>query len=77
VLWVSVIKQTVMVQVESQAVVELPVDQLNVEGQAVQKATAKTTARSGKAKGSSQKKAASGGKDLGRPGTEGQELEPL
>jgi cell fate regulator YaaT (PSP1 superfamily) len=73
VLWVSVIKQTVMVQVESQAVVELPLDQINAEGQAAQKAPA----RSGKAKGSSQKKAASGRKDSGRSGTEGQELEPL
>jgi len=77
VLWVSVIKQTAMVQLESEAVVELPMDQLNVEGRAVQKATAKTTARSGKAKGSPQKRAASGGKDSGRPGPEGQELEPL
>jgi len=75
VLWVSVIKQTAMVQLESEAVVELPVDQLNVEGQAVQKAAAKTTARSGKSRGSSQKRSAPAGqKDSGGPGPKGQEL---
>ena len=70
VFWVSVVKQTVMVQLESQAYVELPVEQINAEGQAAPKAST----RSGKAKGGPQKKSASGGKDSGRPGLEGQEL---
>ena len=73
VFWVSVVKQTVMVQLESQAYVELPVEQINAEGQAVPKAPA----RSAKAKGVPQKKSASGGKDSGRPGPERQEPTPL
>ena len=73
VFWVSVLKQTVMVQLESQAYVELPLDQINAEGQAAPKAAI----RSGKAKGGSQKKSGSSGKESGRSSTEGQELQPL
>ena len=73
VFWVSVVKQTVMVQLESQAYVELPLEQVNAEGQTAPK----TPARTNKAKSGGSQKKPSGGKDSGRPGTEGQELQPL
>jgi len=74
VFWVSVVKQTAMVQLESEAYIELPLDQINLEGQP----TSKATGKSGKAKsGAPQKKTASGKKNSGRSGTEGQELQPM